>query len=138
MNLFLFLYHQFILMKIKVIFCAISFLLIACETKNTSQEEDREHLTSLFEQIENIAFSQNCIDASDWKFTAYGSKACGGAKGYIAYSKKIDEVAFLMLVENYTNKEKVYNIKWGVISDCSLVNPPSSIRCENDLPVFEY
>jgi hypothetical protein len=104
----------------------------------TDQEIAHRNLMDLFDEIQNLAYSNSCVNASDWSFVAYGSKACGGAQGYIAYSTNIDTVAFLNKVEVYTEAEKAYNIKWGIISDCSLVAPPIAVECQNGYPTLIY
>lgn len=104
----------------------------------TEQEKDHRALMDLFLEIENLAYSTNCTNANDWQFAAYGAKACGGPQGYIPYSNKIDTAAFLQKIAAYTQAEKDYNFKWGVISDCSIVNPPKTIECQNGFPVVKY
>ena len=104
----------------------------------TEQEKDHRALMDLFTEIENLAYSTNCTNANNWQFAAYGAKACGGPQGYIPYSNKIDTATFLQKIAAYTQAEKDYNYKWGVISDCSIVNPPKSIVCQNGFPVVKY
>ena len=82
--------------------------------------------------------SISCSDANDWLFAAYGAKACGGPQGYIAYSKEIDINSFLNKIEIYTQAEKDFNINWGVISDCSIPNAPTSVECLNGSPILKY
>ncbi|SDS50525.1 hypothetical protein SAMN05216503_3276 [Polaribacter sp. KT25b] len=108
--------------------------------KRELSEKELEHrsLMDLFNEIQNLSYSISCSDAADWNFVAYGSKACGGPKGYIAYSSKIDTTAFLQKIETYTQTEKDFNIKWGVISDCSITNPPTSVECQNGFPKLIY
>ena len=104
----------------------------------TEQEEDHRKLMALFNEIyeqSNVSCTNN---ASDWTFTAYGSKACGGPQGYIAYSTQIDTVAFLQKIEEYTNLEKAYNIKWGIVSTCDLPKQPKGVACENGYPILKY
>jgi hypothetical protein len=79
------------------------------EEKELTQEEEAQNLEQMFSEIENLALSVECTDPSDWAFTSYGSKACGGPWGYIAYSKNIDTEAFLSLVEEQRTAEQAYN-----------------------------
>ena len=104
----------------------------------SDQEKDHRALMDLFDELYNIAYSKSCTNVSDWAFTAYGSKACGGPKGYIPYSKNINVASFLQKVEAYTKAEKEFNINWSVISNCALVNPPKSVGCRNNYPVLIY
>jgi hypothetical protein len=102
------------------------------------QETDLQELMDLFNEIYVMATSESCQDANDWSFTAYGSKACGGPQGYLAYPNSINVNLFLEKVAAYTQKEKEYNIKWDVISTCDLPAQPTGVKCENDLPVLTY
>ncbi len=104
----------------------------------TEQEMDHRHLMDLFNEIYNLSISVPCEDAKDWTFTAYGSKACGGPQGFIPYSNQIDVVNFLNKVDTYTAAENAYNIKWGIISTCDLPQQPTSVACQNGLPILNY
>jgi len=101
-------------------------------------EEDQAALASMFSDIQVIAESVVCENAEDWKFIPYGSKACGGPQGYIAYATQIDETAFLESVALYTQAEAEFNIKWGVVSTCDLPIPPQSISCVDGKAVFDH
>ncbi|AUP78740.1 hypothetical protein C1H87_08525 [Flavivirga eckloniae] len=103
----------------------------------TEQEEDHRELMDLFDEIYKLSISVSCTDASDWAFTAYGAKACGGPQGYIAYSKQIDTAAFLQKVEKYTNLEDAFNTKWSIVSTCDLPVPPKEVVCENGFPALK-
>ncbi|MDD7885512.1 hypothetical protein [Flavivirga sp. 57AJ16] len=104
----------------------------------TEQEKDYRKLMDVFDEIYKLSTSVSCTDASNWTFTAYGSKACGGPQGYMAYSKQIDTEAFLQKVEEYTNMEKGYNIKWEIVSTCDLPRQPKEVVCVNGYPVLKY
>lgn len=104
----------------------------------TEQEKDHQNLMNLFNEIQQMAESISCTDAINWNFTAYGSKACGGPQGYIAYSNTIDTVSFLNKVAVYTKLENDYNIKWGIISTCDITPQPVAVECQNGVPVLKY
>lgn len=101
-------------------------------------EEDQAALATMFSNIKATAESVVCENAEDWKFTPYGSKACGGPQGYIAYSNQIDEIAFFESVALYTQAEAAFNIKWGVVSTCDVPIPPQSISCLDGKAVFDH
>jgi hypothetical protein len=103
-----------------------------------TQDEEAQNLQEMFTEIENLAASEKCDDPSDWTFTSFGSKACGGPIGFIAYSINIDVVLFLEKIEEHRSKQKEFNEKWGIISDCSVPSQPIAIKCEDGNPVFEY
>jgi len=107
---------------------------VSCEILGESQEADAETLRVLFEEITEISESQTCSDASNWTFAAYGSKACGGPQGYIAYSLDIDVDSFLSKIRKYTEAEALFNTTWSAISDCALANPPAEVICVDGKP----
>ena len=117
---------------------AIVFFSSSCEKQENTRKEDEKELAKLYGDIKALSESVSCNDASLWKFTALGAKACGGPTSYIAYSSKIDTTYFLKLVNTYTEKMQVFNVKYGVISDCSVMVPPDGIICKEDKPQFVY
>ncbi|WP_299220969.1 hypothetical protein [uncultured Aquimarina sp.] len=90
----------------------------------SSMEQEQQVLVAMLNEIQTIANSTSCIDATNWTYTAIGAKACGGPKDYIAYSTTIDVEDFLKKVNAYTDLEDVFNKKWGIISDCSIEPKP--------------
>ena len=104
----------------------------------TEQEKEHQKLMVSFNEISTIAYSVSCTNSSNWNFTAYGAKACGGPQGYIAYSNEIDVTAFLEKIAIYTQAEKEYNFKYGVVSDCSVPIEPKSVTCSNGYPILNY
>ena len=104
----------------------------------SEQEVEYRSLMDLFNEIQELSSSVSCSDATNWLFTAYGAKACGGSQGYIAYSSEIDTNNFLNKIEIYTEAEKTFNVKWGIISDCSIGSVPVSVECENGIPTLKY
>jgi len=106
------------------------------------REEERATLSNLLAGIKEMAESEKCENADDWKFTPVGGICCG-PEVYIAYSKKIDEKLFLDKVEAYNIARKDFNIKWDILSVCDLIDCapeliPESISCKNGKAVFNY
>ncbi|NPD44134.1 MULTISPECIES: hypothetical protein [unclassified Lentimicrobium] len=137
--------------RLIIVFALAMGILMACDKNNdeeeivrgeikdtSSQAEDLKFLSDLFIEISSISASVSCTNSEDWKLVAYGQKACGGPVGFMAYHQKIDENAFLSKVKFYTHQQDLYNIKWGIISDCTIPPEPSDIICEDGLPVFLY
>jgi hypothetical protein len=126
----------------KLKFIGIFFLIGICfscsDSEGVTQEQEAQILNQMFSEIENLASNVNCNNSSQWAFTNYGSKACGGPIGFIAYSTNIDIDSFLEKIEEHRTAQKKFNEKWGLISDCSIPSQPSGIICENGKPVFEY
>ena len=110
----------------------------SCEDESLSQEQEEQQLRSLFDEIQEMANSKDCEDASNWTYTAYGEKACGGPVGYIAYSTHIDTASFLDKVDEHRAAQQEFNEKWGIASDCSVPQEPDDVICENGDPAFVY
>ena len=107
-------------------------------TESSTREQDNAYLSKLRSEIQDLSNSETCTNGSDWKITPIGSKACGGPTEFVPYSKKINEQSFLNKVEKYTSEQRVYNQKWGMVSDCSLPAQPSAVECKNGKPVLVY
>ena len=116
----------------------ISLLVVSCELSTTEPLEiTAEELLNYQTQITQLAESVNCTNASEWKFTPMGSKACGGPARYIAYHQSVER-EFLDLVERFTALQKTYNEQNNAVSDCMLVGPPRTIQCEGNKAVLVY
>lgn len=107
---------------------------VACEKQSMFGNPEAESLLleRLRHEIDSLASSYPCDDAAEWRFTAVGEKPCGGPTGYIAYSTEMDTAAFLSKVDLFTQRQRAYNAKWNVISDCLFLTPPSRIVCEGN------
>lgn len=115
----------------KFFFSLLAFLVIYCDDSGniTPQEADKAAIDNLKVEIKSLADASVCSE----EFTCYsvgiGSKPCGGFWEYIVYSDSIDVVSFLAKIETLNELEKAYNEKYGIISDCSVAMPPSSMDC---------
>lgn len=112
----------------------IAFLAIVLSCTNnseTSQETDFLELKDLKDEIDLLISQGNCADNPACNFIAFGSKACGGPKEYLVFNNSINVTDLEDKVTNYNELEKVYNMKWDVISDCMFVLPPTSVECIN-------
>lgn len=125
---------------ILLLFTALLFTFVACEKEDfyNTKSDDLQEMSSLRKEIDKLSEQVACENGVDWKFTAIGAKGCGGAAGYIAYSTKIDEALFLKKVALYNQKQKAFNVKWNIISDCAVPAPPKSIDCVSGKPKFVY
>lgn len=103
--------------------------------RSSSKTADIKKLDVQKSQIDSLIATVPCENADDWRISPLGSKACGGPAGYIAYPVKIEN-EILPLIKNYTQKSDAFNKKFGIISDCAMVPPPSGVRCQNGKPVL--
>jgi hypothetical protein len=116
----------------------IALFVASCElATNEPLLVSEEELIIAQAEIIRLAESVPCTNASEWKFTQMGSKACGGPTRYIAYHQSVER-ELLDLVERFTSLQKAYNEKNDVISDCMLVGPPRTVQCEANKAVLVY
>lgn len=116
------------------LFSMITFLfLFSCDKMNLDSEkaQDQLELDKMLQKITAMANSVECNNSNDWNFIALGEKACGGPKGYIAYSKTVIKDGFEDLVKEYNEADIAFNKKYKLISDCMLLLPPSMITCKD-------
>ena len=112
-------------------FLAALLILTVFNCDAPDQTQEREALDKFRKEIIEMAASSDCSDEYTCKYTGFGSKPCGGFWGYLVYSTSINEKDLLSKVARYNKLEKAYNIKYGIISDCSVVLPPSEVVCDN-------
>ena len=103
-----------------------------------TKELDQQQVDELFAEIEQLINAVDCTDPNDWAFTGYGHKACGLASGYLAYPKSIDTDYFFDLIKLHREAQKGFNERWGIISDCEVLDPPTDIVCQNNKAVLVY
>ena len=88
-----------------------------------------KRMQSLYSQIIAISHYALCSSSMQCRSVAVGTKACGGANQYIAYSTaEADEQKFLALVQEYNRMQVLYQRLEDSISDCSILSDPGA-RC---------
>jgi len=109
---------------------ALLAIVFSCtNNSNPTQEEDLNKLNNLKEKVEQLIASGKCTEDTNCSYIAFGSKPCGGPWSYLVYSSNIDSDLLISKVNNYNQLENEYNLKWGIISDCSTPAPPNSVEC---------
>lgn len=104
----------------------------------SSCDSQLETLLNLRTDIEAMASASTCSEEFECRYIGFGSKACGGPKGFLIYTTSIDTLALSSLVENYNQLERDYNISCDQHSDCSVPQVPIGFECENNqcIPIF--
>lgn len=111
-----------------------------CASANDPNTQLKER-TNLFEEkaaIQDLVFNTTCTGDDACEYIAFGSKPCGGPWFYLVYNNAI-ETEIKTRVAAYNKKEKAFNEKYGISSDCAMVAPPSQIKCENGhcIPIYK-
>ena len=111
----------------------LTFLTINCSNTEgaVNQDTERKALDDLAKEIRELADTAICSDNFTCEVIGFGSKPCGGNWEYLVYSNAIDVAAFTSKVNTYNALEKKFNAKYEIMSDCSVVNPPDEIICDN-------
>lgn len=112
--------------------------ILVVKRESTPQEIAYGTLVKHYGEVYALAYSKKCKNAADWKFTPYGSNACGGPVGYMAYSTKIDTVALFNKIATYNMAEAAFNKKWSITSNCIEMEAPQSIECQNESAYLIY
>lgn len=109
---------------------------ILMSTSLFAQDKIREAkaIASLKDATEALASSNlECDSSADCVVLGLGSKACGGVSKFIITSSKnanFDEVEYL--AERTNLRERAFNVRYGVISNCSMKMPPAP-TCMNKM-----
>lgn len=114
--------------------------LIGCN-RDDDEPSQNEELTLLQIQLNSIfqlAQATACDDPAEWYTVAYGSKPCGGPRGYLAYHESVDSNLLFGLIEDHAEAEAAYNQKYNVTSDCETPPIPSGVTCSGDVPVLVF
>lgn len=125
--------------KLSFIFVILCLITASCSSdENDAQEKNAQELEKMYQEIVTLSKvnSETCTDSKDWDFTAIGAKACGGPEKFIAYSKKINTVEFLVKVKTYTDAKVAFNTKWNIMSTCDVAIPPAGVGCTDGKPVL--
>ena len=124
-------------MKILLNFFLFVGIFASCEQLANEAEVTRADLDKQLAEINNFIATATCSSEGECRYIAYGSKACGGPQGYLLYPEGVDEEKLKKMIAKYSEDEDNYNKINGIISDCSLPNPPAKIGCEdgNCIPV---
>jgi hypothetical protein len=133
--------------KIPALVLCATLTLVSCNTKKnidanlpkdiserpadeSSQKYDEAQLDKMRASIQSEISKEKCTNAEDWTFAPMGAKSCGGPQLYIAYPKN-QEATILPKINDYTEKVKAFNEKYKIVSDCMMIQPPTSIKCVN-------
>jgi hypothetical protein len=116
----------------------LAFLITSCELfEKEERAVSSAELANLEDQLLRLSESIPCTNASEWRLTPMGRKACGGPIRFIAYHQSIEK-DFLALERRFTALLDQYYIQNKVMSDCLLVPAPTGMRCENNKAVLTY
>jgi len=121
-------------MKLVISLSLTVLFFASCSLNETTDQQDLDlkRLEDLSNEIIALVDSSVCNDESECDFVAFGSKPCGGPWGYLVFSNSIDTDELMEKVDRFNQLQNSYNIRYNIVSDCSVVMPPTSLICEDN------
>lgn len=87
---------------------------------------DTEQIARLEREALALAHNDGCSTADQCRVAPVGAKACGGPRYWITWCPaSTDSVALFQKLDELHATEQKFNQDHGVISDCSVVAPPT-------------
>jgi len=120
--------------------CLIFLFFFSCasDTSLSEQDTDLNKMDDLKAEITALIDNSICSTETTCNYIAFGSKACGGPTSYLVYPSSINTTTLNSKVAEFNKLQSDFNKKYGIISDCAIVNPPTSLTCENNKCVAVY
>ncbi|WNM19743.1 hypothetical protein [Flavobacterium capsici] len=116
--------------KLLLVACSFLFLSMQCDDDNDSGITP-EMLNNKKQEIISYINSFNCSESSNCNYIAFGAKPCGGPREFLTFPSSVDLPTLQTMVDEYFEMDNAYNIQTGAVSDCAIVNPPSTMDCVN-------
>lgn len=115
------------------ILLTLAFLFVSTSThaQFSQQERDRAALQKLFKALHDVSKMElKCEKDDDCLVYSAGSKACGGPTDYVVTSTFNQYLPYVEYLSKQTKeKEHEFNVKYQIMSDCSLRMAPVPV-CE--------
>ena len=94
----------------------------------SGEEDDRERLEEMEQEILDYVGNPVCEEESDCRYIGVGAKPCGGPWYYLVYSMgSVDSVGLADMVSVYNDYNDRLNREHGWNSDCSVPNEPELV-----------
>lgn len=123
--------------------CAVIFTVAACSMSATNDlgpadtsasassatpPSDSEQIARLEREALDLAHNDGCSTADQCRVAPVGAKACGGPRYWITWCPaSTDSAALFQKLDELRTAEQNFNKVHGVISDCSIVGPPTPV-----------
>lgn len=120
---------------------AASFAIAACSMSTTNDlgpadtsasatsitpASDSEQIAQLEREALALAHNDGCSTADQCRVAPVGAKACGGPRYWITWCPATtDSAALFQKLDELHTAERNFNQVHGVVSDCSIVGPPT-------------
>jgi hypothetical protein len=89
---------------------------------------DSEQIVTLEREALALAHNDGCSTSDQCRVAPVGAKACGGPRYWITWCPATtDSAALFQKLDELHTAEQNFNQVHGVVSDCSLVGPPTPV-----------
>lgn len=90
-----------------------------------------EQLSFKKQEIIDYIAGFECNNSENCNTIALGVKPCGGPTEFLTFPSSVDLNELEAMVESYNQLNLEYNIQTNAVSDCSVVQPPQTVGCDN-------
>ena len=120
-------------MRKQFLVVGMALLLVGCGQDTTISpvpQYDRATLEMKYQTAYAYVQDLSCTSQTDCDTMAIGAKPCGGARGYLVYSKVTVDVNKLQdIVADVSKYEAGYNAQEGIFSDCTPARTVTELSC---------
>lgn len=100
----------------------------SASASSTTPESDTAELARLEREALALAHNDGCSTADQCRVAPVGAKACGGPRYWITWCPATtDSAELFQKLDELRTAEQNFNTVHGVISDCSIVGPPTPV-----------
>jgi len=95
---------------------------------STTPPSDSEQIAKLEQEALELAHNDGCASDEQCRVAPVGAKACGGPRYWITWCPATtDSAALFRKLDELRTAEQNYNQLHGIVSDCSVVGPPTPV-----------
>jgi hypothetical protein len=100
----------------------------SASASSATPPSDSVQIATLEREALELAHNDGCSTADQCRVAPVGAKACGGPRYWITWCPATtDSVALFRKLDELHAAEQNFNQVHGVISDCSIVGPPTPV-----------
>ncbi|HET7620680.1 MAG TPA: hypothetical protein VFK39_02145 [Gemmatimonadaceae bacterium] len=100
----------------------------SASASSATPPSDSAQIASLEREALALAHNDGCSTADQCRVAPVGAKACGGPRYWITWCPATtDSAALFQKLDQLHTAEENYNQVHGVLSDCSIVGPPTPV-----------
>ena len=100
----------------------------SANASSATPQSDSDQIATLEREALALAHNDGCSTADQCRVAPVGAKACGGPRYWITWCPATtDSAALFQKLDELHTAEQNFNKVHGVISDCSIVGPPSPV-----------